>query len=91
MHSSALCTKCWAVQVEASLHAKCLNPARRNRRCKRLAEDWSQLFSAAHEADLAYQQEGAAKPGDAAAGLQELSLQQHGKPVAPLVLESALA
>ena len=66
------------MQVEASLHAKCLNPTRRDRRSRRLAEDWTQLLSAAQQADHAQQ----APDSDPAAGLQELSIQPHAQPSA---------
>ena len=56
------------VQVGASLHAKCLSPARRNRRSKRLAEDWTQLLDAAQQADR-----------DPAQALQDLSIQPYSE------------
>ena len=66
--------------MEGSLGAKCLNPARRNRRFKRLAEDWTQLLGAAQDADSAQDVGALVKHGDPAAGLQGLSL-RHSKQV----------
>ena len=78
---------CLCAQVEGSLHAKCLNPARCNRRSKRMAEDWSQLLALAHQADLAQQ----GGPGQlVTAGMQDLSLQP-GKPVLPCPKTAARA